>query len=100
MPIYQAGCGNCDVQRLYFYEKVAGGSPNQPSGNWNAAAGAKFACFQEGSAPSGTVPLMRMSKGDGQQRRWEFDPTTSPDYSGHHANGYVDDKPLCWVWPR
>jgi hypothetical protein len=99
VAVYQSGCGNCDVQRLYYYANADGRNPAQPTGNWASKDGAEFACFFRSSAPQGTVPLMRMWKGSGQQRRWEF-ATSSSEQAAHQANGYADDKDLCYVWPR
>jgi hypothetical protein len=98
VPIYQAGCGNCDVQRVYFYGNVAGG-PAQPPGNWGTS-GPKFACFDPNApAPQGSVPFMRLYRGDGPQRRWEFAPNPSSAYATYQGNGWIDDKVLCYVWP-
>jgi hypothetical protein len=100
VAVYQAGCGNCDVQTIYYYANADGRTPAQPSGTWTGLSGAEFACFHRTSAPQGTVPLMRMFRGEAQKRRWEFAPTSSPEYGVHHANGFADDKDLCYVWPR
>ena len=100
VEVYESRCGNCAGQGLYYYANADDRSPAQPSGNWNGTGGAKFACFFRTSAPSGTAPLMRMFKGDGAQRRWEFAPTSSAEYSTHLSNGFAVDKDLCYVWPR
>jgi hypothetical protein len=100
VAVYQAGCGNCDVQTIYYYANADGRTPAQPSGAWGSLSGAEFACFHRTSAPPGTVPLMRMFRGDGQHRRWEFAPNPGPEHSAHVANGFADEKDLCYVWPR
>jgi hypothetical protein len=99
VAVYQAGCAGCDVQTIYYYGKTDGRTPTQPSGTWASLSGAEFACFRQASAPAGTVPLMRMFRGDGQHRRWQFAPTSSQEYPAHLSNGFKDDKALCYVWP-
>ncbi|HEU5160080.1 MAG TPA: PASTA domain-containing protein [Streptosporangiaceae bacterium] len=100
VAVYQAGCGNCDVQTVYYYANADGRTPAQPNGLWVSLSGAEFACFHQSSAPPGTVPLMRMSKGVAEQKRWEFAPKPSQEYGDYVGNGFAVDKDLCYVWPR
>lgn len=99
IPIYQAECSGCGVNRMFFYARQPV-TPGKPQGTvWLASQVPVFSCFADPPPAGGTRPLVRMYNPD--RKAWVFTIEGTEDLQRRLDNGYQhegDEGELCHVW--